>query len=153
MDLIIYYSRTNNTKEISELIAKEKNAELLEIKDKKSRSGPTGFILGALDSVRGKNTSISYDKKDLSSYENIYIGTPVWASKPTPSIIKFIEENDFNGTNVTTFATFMGSGGEATLKYMNDTLKNKGATIKSSFAFKMTGNDKKELVKDALKDE
>lgn len=152
MDLIVYYSRTNNTKEIAELIAEEKNAELLEITDKKSRSGALGYIIGAIDSFRDKKTGINYQKTDLSKYETIYIGTPVWASKPTPAVLKFIEENDFTGRNVVTFATFMGSGGEATITALNDGVKNKGGTIKHSFAFRMTGTDKKTLVNEALND-
>lgn len=153
MDLIIYYSRTNNTKEVAELIAEEKNAELLEIKDKKSRSGPLGYVIGAIDSFRGKKTGINYEKNDLSKYDTVYIGTPVWASKPTPAIVQFIEENDFSGTNVVTFATFMGSGGEATITAMNNKIKDKGGKIKRSFAFRMTGNDKKQLVQEALNDD
>lgn len=153
MDLIVYYSRTNNTKEVAELIAEENNAELLEIKDEKSRSGPIGFLVGCVDSFRGKKTGIDYEKNDLSHYDTIYIGTPVWASKPTPAIVRFIEENDFTGTNVITFATFMGSGGETTITSMNNSIKSKGGNIKRSFAFRMTGNDKKKLVKEALNDE
>lgn len=153
MDLIIYYSRTNNTKEVAELIAEEKNAELLEIKDKKSRSGPLGYVIGAIDSFQGKKTGINYEKNDLSKYDTVYIGTPVWASKPTPAIVQFIEENDFSGTNVVTFATFMGSGGEATITAMNNKIKDKGGKIKRSFAFRMTGNDKKQLVQEALNDD
>lgn len=153
MDLIIYYSRTNNTKEVAELIAEEKNAELLEIKDKKSRSGPFGYVIGAIDSFRGKKTGINYEKNDLSKYDTVYIGTPVWASKPTPAIVQFIEENDFSGTNVVTFATFMGSGGKSTITAMNNRIKDKGGKIKRSFAFRMTGNDKKQLVQEALNDD
>lgn len=150
MDLIVFYSRTNNTKEVAELIAEEKNADLLEIKDEKSRSGALGYVIGAIDSFRDKKTRINYEEKDLSKYDTIYIGTPVWASKPTPAILQFINENDFSGKNVVTFATFMGSGDEATITALNNSIKNKGGNINRSFAFKMTGTDKKTLVNKAL---
>lgn len=150
MNLIVFYSRTNNTKEVSELIAEKVGGDFLEIKDKKSRSGPIGYILGAVDSARGKKTNITYEKKDLSQFDTVYIGTPVWASKPAPAIVQFIDENDFNGVNVVTFTTFMGSGGDATISAMNDSIEAKGGIIKDSFAFRMTGTDKRELVDDAL---
>lgn len=153
MDLIIYYSRTENTKKVSESIAKQKNAKLIEIKDKKSRSGVLGYAMGALDSVRGKKTDIIYEKVNLSEYDTIYIGTPVWASKPTPAILQFIDENDFNNTTVVTFATMMGSGGESTVKSMNDKIKAKGGLIKHSFSLALKGNDIEQLVSDALKNE
>ena len=150
MDLIVYYSRTSNTKEISQLISQKVGGELLEIRDKKVRSGVTGFVMGAVESVMGKKTNITYDKKDLSAYEKVYIGTPVWASKPAPAIIQFIEENDFNNVDVVTFATFMGSGGKSTTNEMNKLIKAKGGNVIRSCAFKMTGTDKKELVKSAF---
>ena len=152
MDLVIYYSRTNNTREVSELIAKEKGCETLEIKDKQNRTGIGGFIKGIVDSVSSKETGITYDTVNLSDYDTIYIGTPVWASKPAPAVIEYIEENDFTDCNVVTFATFMGSGGESTTNAMNKAVKAKGGNITRSFAFRMTGNDKKELVLEALND-
>lgn len=153
MDLVIYYSRTNTTKEVSQIIAEEKGAKLVEIKDKKSRSGALGYALGALDSVRGKKTNIEYEKVNLSEYDTVYIGSPVWASKPTPAVLQYIEENDFNGTNVVTFATMMGSGGDSTVKIMNDKIKAKNGLIKRSFSLATKGKDLKSLVIDALSDE
>lgn len=153
MDLVIYYSRTNTTKEVSQIIAEEKSAKLVEIKDKKSRSGALGYALGALDSVRGKKTNIEYEKVNLSEYDTVYIGSPVWASKPTPAVLQYIEENDFNGTNVVTFATMMGSGGDSTVKIMNDKIKAKNGLIKRSFSLATKGKDLKSLVIDALSDE
>lgn len=153
MDLVIYYSRTNTTKEVSQIIAEEKGAKLVEIKDKKSRSGALGYALGALDSVRGKKTNIEYEKVNLSEYDTVYIGSPVWASKPTPAVLQYIEENDFNGTNVVTFATMMGSGGDSTVKIMNDKIKAKNGLIKRSFSLATKGKALKSLVIDALSDE
>lgn len=151
MNLMVYYSRTNNTKEISELIAEEVGGEFLEIKDKKSRTGPIAYVLGAVESFMGKKTNIEYEKRDLTQYDTVYLGTPVWASKPAPAMLQFIEENDFNGVDVVTFATFMGSGGEATTNAMNDIIKSKGGNIKASYGFRMTGTDKREMVAEALK--
>lgn len=151
MNLMVYYSRTNNTKEVSELIAEEVGGEFLEIKDKKSRTGPIAYVLGAVESFMGKKTNIEYEKRDLTQYDTVYLGTPVWASKPAPAMLQFIEENDFNGVDVVTFATFMGSGGEATTNAMNSIIKSKGGNIKTSYGFRMTGTDKREMVAEALK--
>ncbi len=153
MDLVVYYSRTNNTKEVSKIIAEEKNAQILEVKDKKSRNGAVGFLMGGFDAIRGNKTSITYDKVNLAEYDNIYIGTPVWASKPTPAILQFIEDNDFTNKNVYTFATMGGSGGSSTIKIMNEKIKAKGGNIKRSFSLAMNNNDIRQLVLEALNDE
>jgi len=52
--LIIYYSRTGKSKTISETLQKMMNADMLEIKDKKDRSGMWGFISSAYDSFFSK---------------------------------------------------------------------------------------------------
>lgn len=152
MDLVVYYTRTNKTEEIAKTIKEEKNADILQIKDKAKRDGVIKYLTSAIDSVRNKKTEITYDKKNLSSYDTIYIGTPVWASKPTPAIIKFIEENDFANTNVVTFATMMGSGADATIEIMNKMIKDKGGNVVKSFAIITRKKDIKQLTIDALND-
>lgn len=152
-NLVVYYSRTNNTKLVAQTIKNEIGADLLEIRDKKNRSGPIGYVLGAIDAFREKDTSIEYEKTDLKKYDTVYIGTPVWAAKPAPAILEFIRENDFGGVNVVTFVTMGSSGDETTLNYMNHRIISGGGKIRKSFAIAAKNNDIQELTIDALRDE
>lgn len=149
-DIVIYYSRTNKTRKVAEIIAQEKNAEIIEVKDKKNRKGILQFLLGGLDSLRGSKTSIEYDVVELSEYDTVYIGTPVWASKPAPAINQFISENDFKNTNVVTFATMGGSGGKSTTDAMNSKIKAKGGNIIKSFALVSNNDNLEELTQSSL---
>ncbi|RAP53464.1 MAG: hypothetical protein BZ138_00815 [Methanosphaera sp. rholeuAM270] len=153
MNLIVYYSRTNTTRKVSEIIADKKGGELVEITDKKNRSGAIGFAVGGFDSIRGNKTEISYEKTDLSDYDTVYIGTPVWASRPTPAILQFIDENDFSDVNVVTFATMKGNDNDNTVNIMNDIIESKGGLIKGSFSLSVQGKDLEELVNNALNNE
>ena len=56
--LILYYSRTNNTKMCCEALQKELGADLLEIKDLKNRAGGWGFFTGAVGSLFNVHTDI-----------------------------------------------------------------------------------------------
>lgn len=152
-DLVIYYTRTNKTKTIAEEIAKEKDAQLLEVIDKTNRDGPIKFLTSAIDAMRGKKTSIEYDAVDLSEYDTIYIGSPVWASKATPAILEFVEENDFNNTNVVSFVTLTSNGAEKALDNLNDAIKSKGGKIIRSFSIITKDTDIIKLTHDALNDE
>ena len=152
-NLVVYYSRTNNTKIVAQTIKNEIGADLLEIKDKTNRSGPLGYIKGAIDALREKNTGIEYEKVNLKDYDIVYIGTPVWASKPAPAILEFIRENDFRGVKVVTFATMGSSGDETTINYMNHRIISGGGKIKKSFSIAVKNNDIKELTVAALRDE
>lgn len=144
-DLVVYYSRTNKTKQVAKYIAEEKNAGLLEIKDKKDRKGAAQFLISALSMIFNRNTSISYNKIDLQKYDTIYIGSPVWTSGPTPAILEFIKENDFTNKNIITFATYLSNNGEKTTNKMNELIKKNGGNIIKSFSFSSTKNNMKEL--------
>lgn len=144
-DLVIYYSRTNKTKEVAQYIAEAKNAKLLEVKDKKNREGALQYVVSALSMIFNRSTTVTYDKVNLNDYDTIYIGSPVWTSGPTPAIIEFIDENDFTNKNVITFATFMSNNGKKTTEKMNELVKEKGGNIIKSFYFSSTKDNMKEL--------
>ncbi len=152
-NLIIYYSRSGKTKLVSKIIQEEKGGTLLEIKDKTNRSGVLGYIKGALDAMLSSNTDIEPDHVDLTEYDTIYVGTPVWASKPAPAIMKILENCDFTDKNIITFATMGGSGGDTTVKAMNDIIKENNGKILKSFSI-ITGNNGniENLTKQAIND-
>lgn len=152
-DLVVYYSRTENTKLVAQTIQEETGADLLEIKDKKNRSGPIGYLKGGFDAFREKTTQIEYDKVDLKNYDMVYIGTPVWASKPTPAILQFLRENDLGGVKVITFCTTGSSGNETTINYMNHLIVSGGGKVKKSFSIIVSQDDIKESTVAALRDE
>lgn len=148
-DLVIYYSRSGNTKKIARTIKNEVNADIIEIKDKTSRTGVFGFLKGVTDSIRNQDTKIEPAFIDVSKYDNIYVGTPVWASKPTPAIIQFLHNTDFTGKKVITFDTMMASGGEATINFMNEIIESHGGNVIKSFSI-MNNQDLKESTIKAL---
>lgn len=151
-DLVVYYTRTNKTKMVAEKIAQMKNADMLEIIDKKDRSGVLGYIGGAISAMRNSPTPIEYDVKDLSKYDIVYLGSPVWASKPAPAIREYIEQNDFSDVNVVTFVTMMSSGEKSALKIMNDMIQKQGGNVIKSFAIITKNTDIDELTQKAIEE-
>ena len=67
-------------------------------------------------------------KIDLSSYDMIMVGTPVWYGRAAPAIMSFLLKNNFSGKKVYFFSTYSGNAGIAI-----DEMKNacKGATLVS----------------------
>ena len=62
--LVVYYSRTGNTRAVAERIAQELGAEIEEVLDKKKRSGALGFLLGGKDATMGNKTEIAETSKN-----------------------------------------------------------------------------------------
>ena len=106
--LVVYYSRTGNARFVAETIAAEVGADIEEVIDLKKRSGPIGFLTGGSDARRGKETEISPTTKSPAEYDLIIVGTPVWASRPSPAIITYLKKNDLSGKKVALFFTHGG---------------------------------------------
>ena len=103
--LIVYYSRTGNTRFVAETIAAEIGADVEEVVDLKKRSGPLGFLIGGKDARQGKETKISPTTKIPNDYELVIFGTPVWAGKPAPAINTYLKKNNLSGTKVAAYFT------------------------------------------------
>jgi flavodoxin len=103
--LVVYYTRTGNARFAAETIAAEIGADVEEIIDLKKRSGAIGWLSGGSDARRGKETEISTTKKSPADYDLIIVGTPVWASRPTPAVTTYLKKNDLSSKKVALFFT------------------------------------------------
>ena len=108
--LVIYYTRTGNTKFAAETIAAELGADIEEVIDLKKRQGITGWLSAGKDATGGKKTEIAETKRDPASYDLIVIGQPVWGGNPTPAIRTYLSKNDLSGKKVALFFSDVGIG-------------------------------------------
>lgn len=93
--LCVYCSRSGHTRTIMEDIAKQLGAEAVEITDGKDRSGIIGYIGAAISALGSKFPPIVpfRTEKDLSEYERIIVGFPIWAETACPIAKTFLMEN------------------------------------------------------------
>jgi flavodoxin len=103
--LILYYSRTGNTRMTCEELQKELNARLIEIKDLNDRSGSWGGLTGMLNTLFNMETGIEPEHPDLSANSNIILASPLWAGKLAPAIRTLIARNRFDNKKVIIFTT------------------------------------------------
>ncbi|MCW4034068.1 MAG: flavodoxin [Candidatus Bathyarchaeota archaeon] len=106
--LVVFYTRTGNTKFLAEKIAEELEADIEEIIDKKKRQGKIAWLSAGRDAMKGNKTEIGEITKNPSEYELIAIGTPNWASKPTPAIRTYLGKYDLSGKKVVAFCSSDG---------------------------------------------
>lgn len=114
--LVAYFSASGVTKHAAEEVAKVAGADLYEIKpevpytkedldwmNKKSRSSIE---------MEDKSTrpAIIKDNLDVSKYDHIYIGFPIWWYVAPTIINTFLEAYDFSNKTITLFATSGSSG-------------------------------------------
>jgi len=108
--LILYYSRTGKTRFLAEKLREKLGADLVEIRDLKKRGGLFGFLRGVRDAQFGLKTEVAPSSCDLSKYELIIFGTPVWAYSPTPALNAFLDTCNLTNKKVILFVTSRGVG-------------------------------------------
>jgi len=119
--LLVFYSRTGNTKKIAESISTEMNCEYEEIIDTKKRKGfIIGFVKSGFAATREKLTVIKETQKDPNLYDVVILGTPIWNKRMTPAIRTYITENKNRFKSVAFFCTLGGKGGPETFESMTE---------------------------------
>lgn len=116
--LVVYYSAQNHTKNISEKIAKNLNADIFVIEpenaytandldwtDSNSRVSKEHND-ESLRNVKLKSTVV----QDWQKYDTILIGYPIWWGIAAWPVNTFVKENNFAGKTVIPFCTSSSSG-------------------------------------------
>ena len=129
--LVAYFSASGVTKAVAERLAKGIGADLFEIEpavpytradlnwqDKNSRS-----TIEMND--RSSRPAIASTVADMSQYDVVFVGFPVWWYREPSIIDTFMEQYDFSGKNVIPFATSGGS-------QLGDSAKNLQALAKGA---------------------
>lgn len=112
--LVAYYSRTNVTKKLAEAIANETGADIEEIVSKVKYDGKIGFARGGKDALSEKIIDLEPLNYDVSDYDMVYLGVPVWAGKAANPMVSYIKQNEGKFNDVKFFVTAGGSGFENT---------------------------------------
>ena len=111
--LVVYYTRTGNTKFVAETIAAELASDMEEVVDLKKREGTLGYMSASKDATGGKLTEIAPTKHAPADYDLIVVGTPVWYWRPSPAIKTYLTKHDLAGKKVALFFTMDGRLGGA----------------------------------------
>lgn len=115
--LVIYYSRKGTVKKVAEGIAKALEADSEEIIDTKNRNGALGYIKAGKDAMTGELTELEPIKSDLSKYDLIVVGTPIWASHFATPVKTFLK---LNYTKINKVAVFSVSASDSQNKAAED---------------------------------
>jgi flavodoxin len=103
--LVVYFSRSNNTELMAMEIAKHYDADLVRLYADKYRIGFRGWI-NSLNDAQTKHAAITPKRIDVSQYDTIFIGSPIWWYSPAPPAWQFINDNDIADKNIVLFNTF-----------------------------------------------
>lgn len=120
--LVAYYSRTGeeyglgnitkgNTAIVAEIIAKQTGGDLFEIKP--VTPYPDSYEECKKVASREKATKARppfVGDIDISGYDTIFVGYPIWYGDAPQIVYTFLESHDFSGKKIVPFCTHGGSG-------------------------------------------
>ena len=124
--LVLYYSQTSNTKAVAEEIATRLGADLEAIVPVNPYDGDFQATIDRCmqDRQQGVVTEIQPLKADVSQYDVIFIGYPIWFGTYAPPVATFLSQVDLSGKKVVPFCTFGSGGLESSVKDLEEQQPN-----------------------------
>lgn len=123
--LIIYLSRTKNTKAVAEMIQSKVGGELVALElqnpypenykaivDQVAKENETGFLPPLKTKI------------DISKYDTIFIGFPTWGMQLPPPMKSFLKQNNLSGKTIIPFNTNVGYGIGSSFQTINQLCPN-----------------------------
>ena len=133
--LIIYLTRTNNTKAIAEIIHQEVGGDLVTLELEKPY--PENYDAIVQQVQRENETGFMphlKTKVDLTKYDTIFLGFPTWGMRLPPPMKSFLARNDLSEKTVIPFNTNAGYGVGSSFETVAELCPN--STILKGFSMK-----------------
>jgi flavodoxin len=153
--LIVYLSRTTNTKAVAELIHQEVHGMLVELEltnpyphnyhqtiDQVVKENETGFLPPLKTTI-----------DSIGKYDVLFVGFPTWDMKLPPPIRSFLKQYDLKGKTVVPFNTNAGYGVGSSFETVKQLCPNskvlegfstKGGVERDGIYFVMEGKKRKQ---------
>lgn len=105
--LVVYFSRTGNTKAVAEEIQSLTGSDLVELKTVVPYPSSYDECLAQAQEERANNArpELSTTISNMSEYDMVYVGYPIWCYTAPMAIFTFMESYDFTEKTVIPFCT------------------------------------------------
>lgn len=159
--LIVYLSRTKNTKAVAEMIYQNIGGDLVELELENPYPEDYKQIVEqvAKENEAGFLPKLKTKIGNIQDYDTIFIGFPTWGMQLPPPMKTFLSQNNLNGKTIIPFNTNAGYGLGNSIEIIQSLCRNstilkefstKGGKEKDGILFVMKG-EKEVLVKDEVK--
>lgn len=110
--LVIYYSRSGNTKQIADYIGEKTNADVIRLET--VRTYPSNYD-EMLDTAKeeqrnGGRPELKNKNINIADYDTIFLGYPIWWGEIATPVYTFLDEYDLSGKKIAPFVTSGSSG-------------------------------------------
>lgn len=154
--LIVYLSRTKNTKAVAEIIHKNVGGDLvtLELVKPYPENYQATVDQVAKENVNGYLPPLKTKIDSIERYDVIFVGFPTWGMQLPPPLKSFLNQYDLSGKTIVPFNTNAGYGTGSSLETVKqlcpkskvlEGFSTKGGMEKNGILFVMEGNKEKQV--------
>lgn len=123
--MVVYYSLSGNTRRLAETVAevlrRHVEVDVEELVEIGTREGVVrGFLGTGRDALLRRKAAVIPIRSDLSNYDLVLVGTPVWAWSMCGAVRSFLHMHASGLKQVAFFLTTGGVGIERTFKRMEE---------------------------------
>lgn len=118
--LVVYYSRSGNTRRVARAIAAGLQADIEELADPMERQGRWGYLRCTFEALFARPVRLRALAHDPGAYDLVIVGTPVWVGRPSSVVRTFLERYRHRLPGVAFFITHGGSARERVLATMTE---------------------------------
>ena len=105
------YILKGNTMILAEMIAQKTNSDLFEVKPAVKYAADYDTCIAVAKEEQNKNARPAFlEDKDISEYDTIFLGYPIWWGDLPMCLYTFIEAHNWEGKKIYPFCTHEGSG-------------------------------------------
>jgi len=103
--LVVFFSRTGNTKKVGKEIASALKADIEEITEEKNRKGIIAWIKSGREGVTKQSAEINASKRSPKKYDIAIIGTPIWGGGMASPVRAYFQRHAGEFNKVAFFET------------------------------------------------
>jgi len=118
--LVVYFSRTGNTKALAGQIATALDAKLDEITERKDRHGILGYLRSGREAWFKRRPELVPSSVDPSTFDVVVIGTPIWNASLSSPVRAYLADHARELRKVAFFCTMGGMGSGRVFRQMQD---------------------------------
>lgn len=109
--LVVYYSKSGNTKAIAEMIQAKTHGDIYEIETVNSypRERPAAAEIPKQERETGQLPALKGQLPVVSQYDIIFVGSPIWWYTAATPVMSYLRDTDFQGKVVAGFYTVAGN--------------------------------------------
>lgn len=106
--LILYYSRTGNTRRLAQELRDLTGADLDELAEDDDRAGRLGWVRCATDALLRRRPALRPSAHDPHRYDLVFVGGPVWMGRLAPVVRTWVTEYACAASRLAFFSTQAG---------------------------------------------